>query len=87
GASTEQITVETSIGAVAPVDSGERSALLSSQDIQRLTIQSRTISELLKILPGVTTTANGVGNGPGFNFTDASSSGSTIGVGLSTNGA
>lgn len=87
GTSTEQITVESTVGEVAPVDSGERSALLSTKDIQRLTIQSRNISELLKILPGVTTTANGVGNGPGFNFNDASSSGSAIGVGLSTNGA
>jgi hypothetical protein len=87
GTSTEQITVESAVGEVAPVDSGERSALLSTKDIQRLTIQSRNVSELLKILPGVTTTANGVGNGPGFNFNDASSSGSAIGVGLSTNGA
>jgi hypothetical protein len=87
GTSTQQVTVESAIGEVATVASGERSALLSTKDIQRLTIQSRNISELLKILPGVTTTANGVGNGTGFNFNDASSSGSAIGVGLSTNGA
>jgi len=87
GSGNEQVTVESTVGEVAPVDSGERSALLTTKDIQRLTIQSRNVSELLKILPGVTTTANGVGNGPGFNFNDASSSGSAIGVGLSTNGA
>jgi hypothetical protein len=87
GASTEQVTVQSSASEIAPEDSGERSALLTSNDIQRLTIQSRNISELLKILPGVTTTANGVGNGTVFNFNDASSSGSAIGVGLSTNGA
>jgi hypothetical protein len=87
GSSNEQVTVQAAIGEIAPEDSGERSALLTANDIQRLTIQSRNISELLKILPGVTTTANGVGNGPGFNFNDASSSGSAIGVGLSTNGA
>ena len=87
GASTEQVTVQSSASEITPEDSGERSALLTSNDIQRLTIQSRNISELLKILPGVTTTANGVGNGTVFNFNDASSSGSAIGVGLSTNGA
>jgi len=87
GSSNEQVTVQAAIGEIAPEDSGERSALLTANDIRRLTIQSRNISELLKILPGVTTTANGVGNGPGFNFNDASSSGSAIGVGLSTNGA
>jgi hypothetical protein len=47
----------------------------------------RNASELLKILPGVTTTASGTGNGPGFDFTDTGSSGSTVGVGLNTNGA
>ena len=82
GSSTEQVTVQAAASEIAPEDSGERSALLTANDIQRLTIQSRNISELLKILPGVTTTANGVGNGPGFNFNDASSSGSAIGVGI-----
>jgi hypothetical protein len=72
---------------VAPEDSGERSALLTTKDIERLPLASRNASELLKILPGVTTTASGTGNGPGFDFTDTGSSGSTVGVGLNTNGA
>jgi acetyl esterase/lipase len=33
---------------------GERSAVLSYKDIERLAIQSRNLSELLKVLPGVT---------------------------------
>ncbi len=87
GTANETVTVESSASEIAPVDSGERAALLSSKDIDRLAIQSRNISELLKILPGVTTTANGTGNGTGFNFNDAGSSGSAVGVGLNTNGA
>ncbi|RZU40213.1 carboxypeptidase-like regulatory domain-containing protein [Edaphobacter modestus] len=87
GSATESITVQSSANYVAPEDSGERSALLTSRDIERLPLASRNASELLKILPGVTTTASGTGNGPGFDFTDAGSSGSTVGVGLNTNGA
>ena len=87
GGTNQTVEVSAVGGEITPVDSGERSALLSYKDIERLAIQSRNLSELLKILPGVTATANGVGNGTGFNFNDASSSGSAIGVGLNTNGA
>ncbi|ADV83204.1 carboxypeptidase regulatory-like domain-containing protein [Terriglobus saanensis] len=87
GTSNESVTVQSSASEIAPEDSGERSALLTTQDIDRLPIQSRNMSELLKILPGVTTTASGTGNGPGFDFSDTGSSGSAVGVGLNTNGA
>lgn len=83
----ESITVSSPLNVVAPEDSGERAAVLEAQDIQRLPISSRNTSELLKVLPGVTTTASGTGNGTGFDFTDNGSSGSAVGVGLNTNGA
>jgi len=78
GTANESITVATSTEYVAPEDSGERSALLTTKDIERLPLASRNASELLKILPGVTTTASGTGNGPGFDFTDTGSSGSAV---------
>ena len=87
GGVNDTVTVESSANEIAPQDSGERSALLSTKDIQRLPIESRNLSELLKSLPGTTTTASGTGNGPGFDFSDNGSSGSAVGVGLSTNGA
>ncbi len=87
GTSSETITVQSSVNYVAPEDSAERSSLLTTHDIDRLPIQSRNMSELLKILPGVTTTSSGTGNGPGFDFSDTGSSGSAVGVGLNTNGA
>ena len=87
GASDQSVTVSTSANAIAPEDSAERSALLDTRDIERLPLVSRNTSELLKILPGVTTTANGSQNGTGFDFTDTGSSGSAVGVGLNTNGA
>ena len=57
------------------------------RDIERLSLVGRNVSELLKVLPGVTSVPNGVGNGLGFDFTASSSTGSTIGVGLSPGGA
>ncbi|WP_433965742.1 carboxypeptidase regulatory-like domain-containing protein [Tunturiibacter gelidiferens] len=87
GGTTDTVTVESAANEIAPQDSGERSALLSAKDIERLPIESRNLSELLKILPGTTTTASGTGNGPGFDFSDNGSSGSAVGVGLNTNGA
>ncbi len=87
GAASDSVTVASSSQAIAPEDSGERSALLNTRDIERLPLASRNVSELLKILPGVTSTANGAQNGTGFDFTDNGSSGSTVGVGLNTNGA
>jgi hypothetical protein len=87
GGTEETVTVQSSVNEIAPEDSAERSALLSTKDIDRLPIQSRNMSELLKILPGVTTTASGTGNGAGFDFSDNGSSGSAVGVGLNANGA
>jgi hypothetical protein len=87
GGTTDTVTVESAANEIAPQDSGERSALLSARDIERLPIESRNLSELLKILPGTTTTASGTGNSPGFDFSDNGSSGSAVGVGLNTNGA
>ncbi|WP_158822693.1 TonB-dependent receptor [Granulicella sp. S156] len=87
GASNETVEVEAGAMNLLPTDSGERSAILSSKDIERLSLEGRNISELLKVLPGVTTVPNGIGNGVGFDFTASSSTGSTIGVGLSPGGA
>jgi hypothetical protein len=87
GGANEEVTISTSAQALAPQDSAERSSLITSRDIARLPLVSRNASELLKVLPGVTSTANGAGNGTGFDFTDNGSSGSAVGVGLNTNGA
>lgn len=87
GSSSESVEVAAASQETVPTDNGERSAVISTHDIERLSIESRNASELLKILPGVTSVANGTGNGLGFDFSNASSTGSAVGVGLSTNGA
>jgi hypothetical protein len=87
GTSAETVEVHSEAAEMLTTDSGERSAVLSSKDIERLSLEGRNISELLKVLPGVTSVPNGIGNGLQFDFSASSSTGSTIGVGLSPGGA
>jgi hypothetical protein len=87
GESTDTVTVSAGDMPLVPTDNGERSSLISYEDIQRLSVEGRNVSELLKILPGVTTVANGIGNNSGGTFDNVGSTGSSIGNGLSPNGA
>ena len=65
GGLSEQVAV-TAITELAPVSSGEKSATISAEQIQNISIVGRSAAELLKILPGMApiTTSNGA---PGFN--------------------
>jgi len=86
GSSDQTVSVEATTTQVDLVSNGERSSVLSAREINNLTLVSRNVTELLKILPSVTSVAQ-TGNGLGFDFSTSSSTGSAIGVGLSTNGA
>jgi len=57
GAITEQVEVQTAYDLVT-VDSGEKSALISSEELQHLSLVGRNASEFIKILPGATLAAN-----------------------------
>lgn len=87
GSSAESVQVSADQQPLIDTDNGERSFTISQQEIERLSTESRNASELMKILPGVTSVANGTNNGLGFDFSNASSTGSTVGVGLNPNGA
>jgi hypothetical protein len=88
GSSSDVINVESTMGAVEVVDSGERAAVLSTKEIDQLGLIGRNVTELLKVLPGVNSVANGVNSGAsGYNPMENGASGSYVGVGLSTNGA
>ena len=52
---------------IAPLDSGEKSARLTSEQIQNVPMVGRSTAELLKLLPGMTPISNGTSNSPGFN--------------------
>lgn len=86
GAVEQTVTVEESSQIIA-TDNGSRAAVLEAEDIENLALGSRDLSELLKVLPGVTTAPNSISNGPEFNFQNVGAAGSTAGNGLNANGA
>ncbi len=56
---TESVEVVTGTEGVAMVDSGEKAYTIQTKDLQELSLVGRNASELVKILPGATLTANG----------------------------
>jgi Carboxypeptidase regulatory-like domain len=87
GAAEVTVDVTSSAAQILTTDSGERSAVLTSQDIERLSIEGRNISELLKVLPGVTSVSNGTAGGSYVDFSAEAPTGSTVGVGYSPSGS
>jgi Carboxypeptidase regulatory-like domain len=85
---TEQQTVSVEASSqIILTSNGERSSILSYQDIQNLALEGRDTTELLKVLPGVTTVSGGLTQS-GSEFTDINvgASQSAIGGGLQVNG-
>ena len=76
---TEKVTVDTT-PALIPVDSGEKSEVITSKEIQNLSIVGRNAVELLKILPGVVNSGGQTGGVP-FNgqFTMFTTIGGAVG--------
>ena len=62
GSATETIEVKATVTELATIDSGEKSALISSDDLQHLSLVGRNATEYLKILPGATLGNNYSGN-------------------------
>ena len=65
GAQNETVTVTADAGQIAPLDSGEKSAVISAKEIENTPIVGRSAAELIKILPGMTA-VTGLDNRPGF---------------------
>lgn len=86
GNTSETLAVEAVAGEVRPEDSGERSAVITAGDVDRLALEGRDISELLKILPGVANTGNNLSSGSGASFLNQGVVGSAVGNGYDTNG-
>jgi hypothetical protein len=66
GSLSESVSV-TARPDIAPLDSGEKSARLTSEQIQNVPMVGRSTAELLKLLPGMTPISSGTSNSPGFN--------------------
>ncbi len=88
GSEGETVSVEANTQ-IIPTENGQRAALLDAKDIEQLAIEGRNVTELLKVLPGVTSTSNGGlgnGNGSGYDPTVVSVGNGGVGNGLNANG-
>ena len=66
GSTSETVTVEGTVTELAPTNTGDKSALISSEDLENLSLVGRNATEYLKILPGASLSANGLLNKPAF---------------------
>ena len=64
GSSSETVEVNALAESVATVDSGEKSALISSKELQDYSLVGRNATEYLKLLPGATLQNNNAVNRP-----------------------
>lgn len=86
GSETQTVEVQ-SAPQIIPEDNGERAALLDAKQIENLALQGRDTTELLKVLPGATTTSGGLTqNNPTFSDLNVSANESSIGNGINLNG-
>ena len=86
GDSTTSVTVVENTQ-IIPVDNGERAAVLDSARHSELALETRNISELLKVLPGVTVMPNATNNsGVGSALLAVSTGQSAVGNNLYFNG-
>src|ERR1700751_4426254 len=85
GSSVESVTVQAQTQLI-PTATGARSEVLDYKDIQNIALEGRDVTELLKVLPGVVETPNGLSNGPSFSAITVTSQTSAIGNGLNISG-
>jgi hypothetical protein len=85
GTATQTVTVQAA-AQIIPVENGAHGAVLDYHDIQNIVMFGQDSSELLKDLPGVTTSPNGLSGGPMHNDEYVNVDSSFIGQGLIANG-
>jgi hypothetical protein len=66
GAISDTVEVHGTLTTLAQTDSGEKSALITSEDLQNLSLVGRNATEYLKILPGAILSPNGGVNRPAY---------------------
>jgi len=86
GSQGETIQVEAVAEEVAPVDSGERSAVVTARQIQNLSLEGRDATELIRTLPGFSSFNGGGVANQGQDFTVISPTGGAVGEGVVAGG-
>ena len=87
GKQDETITVEAVVGEVAPVDTGEKSSVLTSKQIANLSLEGRDATELIRTLPGFASFNGGGVANQGQDFTIVSPTGGAVGQGVVAGGS
>jgi hypothetical protein len=86
GAMTETVEVTGTSENLATVDSGEKSAIITSKDLQDLSLVGRNATEFIKILPGATLAANGALNKAAYSGEVVGINGFCAGAGCNAGG-
>ena len=86
GSQGETVQVEAVAEEVAPVDSGERSAVVTSKQIENLSLEGRDATELIRTLPGFSAFNGGGVANQGPDFTVISPTGGAVGEGVVAGG-
>ena len=87
GGQGETLEVEAVAEEVAPVDSGEKSATLTSKQIDNLSLEGRDATELIRTLPGFSSFNGGNIANQGQDFTVISPGGGAVGNGVVAGGS
>jgi hypothetical protein len=86
GSAAQSVTVQAA-SQIIPMTTGARSEVLSYKDITNVALEGRDVTEMLKVLPGVVETPNGLNNGASFNALTVTAQTSSVGNGLNVSGA
>ena len=86
GSASQSVTVQAAAQMI-PMTTGSRSDVLSYKDITNVALEGRDVTEMLKVLPGVVQTPNGLSNGASFNALTVTAQTSSVGNGLNVSGA
>lgn len=73
GSTSEKVEVSGTVDLITPVDSGEKSAVLTQKQLQDFSVVGRSAAEFIKILPGFAISGTGTENRQNF-------TGETIGI-------
>ncbi len=89
GTANQTISVTASSAQIVPIDSGTHSYEISSKDLERLSLEGRDVSEVLKLLPGasIASVVSGSGGGTSLDFSTVADVGSAVGNGIAISGA
>jgi hypothetical protein len=85
GSATQSVTV-TGANQIVPLVNGTRSEVLSYEDLQNIAVEGRDITELMKVLVGVTNSSSGLSNGSAYSDMAMGANKSALSEGYNMNG-